>query len=85
VNPKQTKPTRRSKPKRSTRRAQASALLMNEQATAEQLLVSVRTLQRWRVSGGGPPFVKLGGLVFYRPEDVSEHIAGRVRSSTSAA
>lgn len=39
-----------------TRRA-ASELLMDESAAAAALLLSVRTLQRWRVEGRGPRFV----------------------------
>lgn len=29
-----------------------------------------RTLQRWRTTSRGPAWLRLGGLVFYRAEDV---------------
>lgn len=32
--------------------------------------VSRRTLQRWRQSGEGPPYVLIGGSVRYRVEDI---------------
>jgi len=33
---------------------------LNEAAAARHLNVSQRSLQRWRVSGDGPPFVRVG-------------------------
>ncbi|WP_423208298.1 helix-turn-helix transcriptional regulator [Paracoccus yeei] len=32
--------------------------------------ISPRTLERWRWTGEGPSFMKLGGRVIYRLEDV---------------
>jgi excisionase family DNA binding protein len=39
---------------------------LNENQAAEYLGVSVRTLQAWRVRGGGPPYVKIGRSVRYQ-------------------
>jgi predicted DNA-binding transcriptional regulator AlpA len=39
---------------------------LNENQAAEFLGVSVRTLQAWRVRGGGPPYVKIGRAVRYQ-------------------
>ncbi len=39
---------------------------LNEGQAAEFLGVSVRTLQAWRVRGGGPVYVKLGRAVRYQ-------------------
>jgi hypothetical protein len=39
---------------------------LNENQAAEFLGVSVRTLQAWRVRGGGPPYVKIGRSVRYQ-------------------
>jgi predicted DNA-binding transcriptional regulator AlpA len=39
---------------------------INEPQAAEFLGVSVRTLQAWRVRGGGPPYVKIGRAVRYQ-------------------
>jgi len=60
-----------------------SADLMTECETAKVLRVSNRTLQRYRVSGNGPRFVKLGKRVFYRYADINSYIEARVVESTS--
>ena len=39
---------------------------LNENQAAEFLGVSARTLQAWRVRGGGPPYVKIGRVVRYQ-------------------
>jgi len=39
---------------------------LNENQAGEFLGVSVRTLQAWRVRGGGPPYVKIGRAVRYQ-------------------
>lgn len=46
------------------------APLLTEQDAALALSLSVRTLQAWRVRGGGPLFVRLGRAVRYRPADL---------------
>jgi excisionase family DNA binding protein len=58
--------------------------LLNETRAAEYLGLSVRTLQAWRVRGGGPVFVKLGRAVRYRPDDLNAWITERMAASTSA-
>jgi len=45
--------------------------------------ISHRTLERWRWLGEGPSFVKLGGRVAYRIEDVEAYEAAQLRRSTS--
>lgn len=45
--------------------------------------ISHRTLERWRWTGEGPQFVKLGGRVVYRLEDVEAYEAEQIRQSTS--
>jgi excisionase family DNA binding protein len=57
-------------------------MLSTEQA-AEYCGVSPRTLEKRRSSGGGPVFVKLGGSVRYKVEDLEAWIAGGRRRSTS--
>ena len=47
--------------------------------------LSVTTLAKWRISGKGPQFVKMGKCVFYRDEDLQTLIAAGVRRSTSQA
>ncbi len=48
------------------------------QQEAALLRLSKRTLERWRVSGSGPAFTKVGRRVLYREVDLLEWIAGRV-------
>lgn len=59
--------------------------LRNESAVAKELNCEVKTLQAWRCRGGGPPFIRVGRLVRYRPEDVEAWIESRRVSSTSEA
>lgn len=58
-------------------------LLLTEEEAARLLKVSPRSLQKWRVQGKEPPFVKLGSRVLYRPEDLRRCIDARLRRSTS--
>ena len=46
---------------------------------------STRTLERWRVAGHGPKFLKLNGRVRYRLEDVEAFEAERIHESTTQA
>ena len=46
------------------------ANLMTETEVAKRLNVSRASLRRWRVLKRGPTFMKIGGLVRYRPEDL---------------
>lgn len=58
--------------------------LINEREAAQILAVAVRTLQWWRIRGGGPKFVKLGRAVRYRRSDLLDWIDANTRRSTSA-
>ena len=44
--------------------------LMREPTLAHRWSKSIRTLQRWRAMGYGPPYIRLGGSVRYRFCDV---------------
>jgi predicted DNA-binding transcriptional regulator AlpA len=57
-------------------------VIMLEEAAANHLGVSVRTMQNWRQVGGGPRYVKLGRAVRYRMSDLDDFINSRVREST---
>ena len=57
--------------------------MLTQSECAELLRLSERTLERLRVSGLGPKFVRMGKSVRYRIEHVEEWIAARVVSSTS--
>jgi hypothetical protein len=44
---------------------------------------SPRTLEGWRLRGGGPRFLKIGRRVIYRRRDLDNWLAARERASTS--
>jgi hypothetical protein len=45
-------------------------------------LVTVHTLEKWRVSGAGPRYVKIGRRVGYLDADIDAFIAAQVRTHT---
>ncbi len=55
-----------------------------EQEVAPILRVSIRTLQKWRVNGKGPPFIRVSArAIRYRRSDLDGWIERRLRKSTS--
>lgn len=64
---------------------QTTEPLWTEQECADHRRSTVSTLQKERHRGDGPPYVKMGRLVRYRPEDVRAWIAARIVRSTSEA
>ena len=59
--------------------------LFDQQHAARLLGLSVRTLERHRVAGTGPRFVRLGRLVRYREVDLADWVNAGLRFSTSDA
>jgi excisionase family DNA binding protein len=59
--------------------------LLTQREAAGVLRLSERTLERLRVAGGGPVYVKAGRLVRYREADLEAWINSRVVASTSEA
>ena len=57
---------------------------LNQRELAERWDISVRTLERWRWLLQGPPFLKLGGRIVYRIEDIEAYETAQ-RKETSAA
>lgn len=57
--------------------------LMTETQASEFLQMSVRTLQAWRLRGGGPSFAKAGRSVRYRRRDLLAWVDARMTDSTS--
>ncbi|MEX3015707.1 helix-turn-helix transcriptional regulator [Gymnodinialimonas hymeniacidonis] len=57
--------------------------LLDEHAVADLICHSVRTIQKWRVTGQGPEFFKLGRSVRYRRSDVLAWVDSRRKGSTS--
>ena len=58
--------------------------LLTVQETALLLRCSVSSLNKWRLLGRGPHFIRVGSRVRYRPIDVAAYIANQRRASTSA-
>ncbi len=56
---------------------------LNQIQLAARWNISHRTLERWRWSGEGPLFVKIGGRVVYRLADVEAYELMQIRRSTS--
>ena len=56
---------------------------LNQVELARRWKISSRTLERWRWRGQGPRFLKIGGRVLYRLEDIENFEAGQVRQNTS--
>jgi hypothetical protein len=53
-----------------------------EDGLHEHYLIPPRTAQRWRASGEGPPFIRLGKRrVLYRRADVERWLVGRTFTS----
>lgn len=57
--------------------------VMDPKTAATYLRLAAQTLARWRVEGGGPPYLKLGGLVRYREEDLERWLDAHARLSTA--
>jgi excisionase family DNA binding protein len=51
---------------------------------AALLRCSKSSLDKWRIKGGGPKFVRVGSRIRYRALDVAEFVAAQTRSSTAA-
>jgi excisionase family DNA binding protein len=57
--------------------------LLTQDELAELLRLSVRTVERLRVSGRGPKFLKIRNSVRYRAVDVEAWQASQIVGSTS--
>jgi predicted site-specific integrase-resolvase len=56
---------------------------LNQVRLANRWQISPRTLERWRWKGEGPAFVKIGGRVVYRLEEIEAYEGSRRCASTS--
>ena len=57
---------------------------IDEKSAADFLCQSVRTIQKWRVTGYGPAFYKSGRSVRYRRRDLRDWAEARRYENTSA-
>ena len=51
---------------------------------AQRWKTSEKTLERWRMEGTGPVYLKMGGRVLYSVAQVTAHESARIRSDTSS-
>jgi hypothetical protein len=63
--------------------AQTPEPFVDENRGAEHLGVSPRTMQRWRMTGTGPPWFRIGRLAKYRIADLTTWAEAQARISTS--
>lgn len=56
---------------------------LNQIELAARWNISHRTFERWRWSGEGPRYIKIGGRVVYRLEDVEEYEREQIRASAA--
>ena len=56
---------------------------LNQIELAARLNISPRTLERWRWAGEGLQYMKVGGRVVYRLEDVEGYEDSQLRNSTA--
>ena len=59
--------------------------LLTENDAAILLAVSKRTLQAWRIKGGGPIFVRAGRAIRYRRRDLLAWMDARTATHTGEA
>lgn len=57
--------------------------VMRVNEAADYLGLSVSALNKWRVTGKGPKFVKMGRVVAYRISDLHEWLEKQAIQSTS--
>lgn len=55
---------------------------LSQTELANRWRMSPRTLERWRFTGEGPRFMKIGGRVVYRLEDIEAFEALQLRQVT---
>jgi hypothetical protein len=58
---------------------------LTQREAAEALRLSERTMERHRLTGTGPRFVKAGRRVLYRPSDIDTWAVANTFESTSEA
>jgi hypothetical protein len=58
---------------------------LNQVQLSRRWTLSPRTLERWRWLKAGPPYLKIGGRVVYRLEDVEDYEVNQLHLVASAA
>lgn len=58
--------------------------VLSQHELAQRWRLSPRTLERWRWLGQGPRYLKIGGRVAYRVEDIEAYEAAQLRDGAVA-
>ena len=58
--------------------------ILDVKELSARLRVGVATLNRWRCTGEGPAFIKLGHRVGYTVDDINSWLEGERRTFTSS-
>ena len=56
---------------------------LNQIELSDRWNISHRTLERWRWQGEGPEYLKIGGRVVYRLEDIEAFEHRQLRANTA--
>lgn len=56
---------------------------LSTKEAAEYMGISERTLEKYRVAGGGPPYMKIFNRVVYDTKDLDDWMESKRRLSTS--
>ena len=70
------------RPTKATAGAGFAVRHLNQAEVACRWSISPRTLERWRWTGQGPRFLKVGGRVVYRLVDIETFEGEQLRTST---
>lgn len=57
--------------------------MLSARELAQRWTLSEKTLERWRMQGTGPKFIKLGSRVLYPLIEIAAHESARTRNSTA--
>lgn len=57
-------------------------IFLTPRQLSERWHLSYSTLERWRWLGVGPSYIKIGGRIRYRIEDIEAHEQGAARDLT---
>lgn len=58
---------------------------INQVELSRRWRLSPRTLERWRYRGTGPQYLKVGGRVVYRLDDIEAFEARRIHETAATA
>ena len=56
---------------------------LDQRHLARRWAMSPRTLERWRWTGEGPRYLRIGGRIVYRMRDIEAFEAERLHASTT--